>query len=467
MDKKKTDSETIFIIIFSIFKAATHGLDVFNIGLFRDKLAVIFIFFLGLHLCQDLRSHEYFWGVWLCYAVFAFLYLSILGTKKFGTDLKYKLLLKNTSIKNHTGGPPGVISVKKNVDNSISMKLDLMGVDPDVFEQKKNIIESTFGLHYHGLEDCKNPRYKKLLLSSIALPKKYEFSDTLEKLTQPYHVIIGKGMGKIIMEDISSWPHGLIAGSTGSGKSLQMKSIIAQFIHSTMDSNVQIMLCDLKGGVEFSQFKDFKNVKILSEIKEISHALKVVEKEMLKRFNIMREKNIQKIDPEKHGKNFILIAIDEASLLYKRVYRDHSDYKDIEQARESTQKILKLGRAAKISVLFGLQRPSKESIDTEVQENIDARICFKINTIEGSIRMLGHKGGVDLPNIPGRGIWKFGNEEMVFQAPLITNQDIEELKNKANEKMINVKQQLDLTIKNDVKNPTAREIKEKMEDSND
>ena len=61
----------------------------------------------------------------------------------------------------------------------------------------------------------------------------------------------------------------------------------------------------------------------------------------------------------------------------------------IAQARTATQKILKLGRAAKISVLFRLQRPSKESIDTEVQENIDARMCFKINTVEGSIRMLG------------------------------------------------------------------------------
>ena len=44
-------------------------------------------------------------------------------------------------------------------------------------------------------------------------------------------------------------------------------------------------------------------------------------------------------------------------------------------------------------------------------------MCFKVNTPEGSIRMLTNKKGVDLPLIPGRAIWKLGSEEVVFQAP--------------------------------------------------
>ena len=460
MEQKKSDAETILAITFGYFHCIGHGWELFRINTLWDFLAIVANFFLCLYFCQNMSGEEFFWGFFVLYAAFFSCHMFVRGLPRFCRRLKQRNLLEKTTIKDYRGKAPQIKSIKKNIDNSISLNLDLMGTDPELFERKKKIIETTYDLHYHGLEDSKSPRYKSLLLTPVTLPTVFNFEDVLEKISRPYHVITGMGVNKPLITDISSWPHGLIAGSTGSGKSVQMKSIIAQFIHSTMDSNAQIVLCDLKGGVEFSQFKDFKNVKILSEIKEISHALKIIEKEMLKRFDIMREKNIQKIDPEKHKKNFILIAIDEASLLYKRVYRDHSDYKDIEQARESTQKILKLGRAARISVLFGLQRPSKESIDTEVQENIDARICFKINTIEGSIRMLGHKGGVDLPNIPGRGIWKFGNEEMVFQAPLITNQNIEELKNKTNEKAINAKQQLDLTIKNDVKNPTAREIKE-------
>ena len=244
-------------------------------------------------------------------------------------------------------------------------------------------------------------------------------------------MVIGMGIKKPLVTDISSWPHGLIAGSTGSGKSVQLKSIIAQFIHATPNS--QLVLCDLKGGVEFSAFEGIKNVKIYSELSNIVCVLENIVDEMEERFKFMKEKKIQSIDPHKHNKCFIFIVIDESSLLYRKPLRSDDHYDAIAQARTATQKILKLGRAAKISVLFGLQRPSKESIDTEIQENIDARMCFKINTVEGSIRMLGHKNAVDLPPIAGRGIWKLGNTEELYQAPFITNKDIEELKKSQSE----------------------------------
>ena len=320
---------------------------------------------------------------------------------------------------------PNVKSIKTNIDKSISIKLDLQGTDPELFEKKKKIIETTYGLHYHGLKDCENPRFKSLLLTPITIPNIFKFENTIKEI-KPYHVVIGKGVNETIVSDIRSWPHGLIAGSTGSGKSVQLKSIIAQVIYST--PNAKIFLCDLKGGVEFSLFEGIKNVKIFSEISEIVPILENIVTEMEERFVFMRQEKIQSIDPEKHKKPFIFVAVDESSLLYRTTKHRDKQKEVIERGRVATQKILKLGRAARISVLFGLQRPSKESIDTEIQENIDARMCFKVNTIEGSIRMIGNKNGLDLPPIPGRGIWKYGNLEEVYQAPLITHKDIEDLK---------------------------------------
>ena len=334
--------------------------------------------------------------------------------------------LENASVTGTKGYPPKVKDFKKWPDGTLSIDLDIKGIDPETIGGKRRIIESTFDLHYHGLKNTGSPRNKVLWLTSKNMPKIFHFRDAIKEIRSPYHVVIGRGMKGSIVEDITTWPHGLIAGSTGSGKSVQMKSIVSQLIHSS--PKTKIVLCDLKGGVEFSVFDGVGGVQIHSDIGETSLVLREIVNEMDDRFSFMKKQHIQQIVPEKHGKDFIFIAIDEASLLFRRKPKGDGDHYAVERARYSIQKILKLGRAAGISVLFGLQRPSKESLDTEVQENIDARICFKINTVEGSVRMLGHKKGVDLPAVPGRGIWKMGSEETIFQAPYTTNEDIKKLK---------------------------------------
>ena len=366
------------------------------------------------------------------YLVFA-ITLIVIGLGEYCQLICYEQGLKDAGILNTKGRPPGVKSFKKYVDKGLSLYLDAWGINPKVFQEKSKIIESIFNLHFHEIKDTDLPRYKELWLTSKNLPKTFYFKDAIRHIKAPYQVVIGMSAHGRILSDLSEWPHGLIAGSTGSGKSVQMKSIIAQFIYSTKNSNARVILCDLKGGVEFSSFKGIKKVQTYSTIHHISHVLQKVVQDMEDRFKLMKKEGVQKIIPKKHKRDFIFIAIDESSLLYRKAPKDHPDYKSIESARIATQKILKLGRAARISVLFGLQRPSKESIDTEIQENIDARMCLKINTIEGSIRMLGHKKGVELPAIPGRGIWKLGNSEEVFQAPFISNEDINKLKSSSGE----------------------------------
>ncbi|MCY4644087.1 MAG: FtsK/SpoIIIE domain-containing protein, partial [Bacteriovoracales bacterium] len=359
-------------------------------------------------------------------SLFFMLSLAAIGAFKFTHGLRFQHSLRLTGILNSKKLPPRLKSFKRYVDDSISLNLDILGIDPEVFEKKRGIIESTFGLYFHDFKRGRNPRYGQLRLTPKTLPLDYPFEKAVSLIKRPYRAVIGMGMGGPIIESIEDWPHGLIAGSTGSGKSVQMKSIVAQFLHSSPDAAA--ILCDLKGGVEFGIFDGLANVNIHSEIGRIAGVLERVVVKMEERFKLMREKKVQKIDPKLHKCNFIFIVVDEASLLYRRVPKNHPEHLAIEKARSATQKILKLGRAAKISVLFGLQRPSKESIDTEIQENIDARICFKINTVEGSIRMLGHKNAVNLPSVAGRGIWKMGNDERIFQGPLITDSDIRKLK---------------------------------------
>ena len=392
----------------------------------------------------------------------------IFGLYDFNKYLRYEKKLKVCGLSRPNGWPLHIDYLEEYLDGTLAIHLDIWGIDPQEFIKKKGVIESTFGRYFHELRESASPRYKELWLTLRSLPSSFKFDDAIKSITKPYHIVIGQNINGSIISDISQWPHGLIAGSTGSGKSIQMKSIVAQFIHSmglkdknSSSPSAQIILCDLKGGVEFSSFEGIPNVAIYSEIKEITKILKVIRDEMQDRFKLMREKGVQKIIPERDNRDFILIAIDESSLLYRKVLKGEPHYFDIQTARNITQEILKLGRAAKISVLFGLQRPSKESIDTEVQENIDARICLKVNTIEGSVRMLGHKGGVNLPAIPGRGIWKMGMSEELFQAPLITMEDIKKLKSRIKEKIVaesNPKKQRSLAISSQSKVLNQKEI---------
>ena len=442
--KDKSEFEKLHKFLSFFRKSFCLGLRQFKRKLFLFLLFKSTSFFIAYYLFQLFKSSDFYLAyeiehlssffIILIHGLLFSLFLVLQGLPNFLDLENCKKNLKSANILNSMKMPPLVISAKSK-NELYTLRLDIKGLDIDLFKKKKKSLESSFELYLQEIKETKNPRYIDLVFCAEKLPRLIKFSEILNKIKDPYTVIIGRSKSGFIHQCPNLWPHGLVAGSTGGGKSVMLKSIIAQFIHSTNFKNrenpnpsAQIILCDLKGGVEFSPFLGIPNVSVYSNTAEIVSILKKINKEMEERFNVLKKTGNEKIIPEKHQRDPIFLCIDESSLLYNQVRKSHPDYNNILEARFLTQKILKLGRSARISVIFGLQRPSKESIDTEVQENIDVRICFKVNTLEGSIRMLGNKNGLDLPAIPGRGIWKWGGEEGEIQTPFITKKDIEGLK---------------------------------------
>ena len=367
-----------------------------------------------------------------CFVISSVIYL---GLRKERSEIVEERL-RRSGITDEEDRPPKVQNIERVSENLFKASLDITGIDKEDFKKKKNIIESNFNKYLTDVRDGESPSFVDLYFSNVRLPREYRFSNALSKIDRAFQCVIGKDHQGEVISSIDSWPHGLIAGSTGSGKSTQMKSIISQFIHSTNFTDekgdklsAQVILCDLKKGVEFYQFEGIPSVSAYSELSEIVGILKTIVKEMNDRYVLARKKKREYTDLKEDKKDFIFLVIDEVSLLFAPVRKGDPEYDMRLEARKLMRDILKLGRASKISVLCGLQRPTKESIDVEVQENIDARICFKINTPEGSIRMLGNKNAIDLPEVSGRGIWKMGSTETEIQAPFITKSDIEKLKN--------------------------------------
>jgi len=67
---------------------------------------------------------------------------------------------------------------------------------------------------------------------------------------------------------------------------------------------------------------------------------------------------------------------------------------------------------------------TKETIDTKLQENVSGKMCFKMNTLQGSLQVLGRGDAMELPQIPGRGLWQLGTKMYEVQTPYISSKDI-------------------------------------------
>ena len=240
----------------------------------------------------------------------------------------------------------------------------------------------------------------------------------------PKGSIVGVSDYGLRVQSIKDLPHALIAGSTGGGKSVFLKQMLLGLLKST--PKLQMYLIDLKGGLELVDFDPLSNVRIVKTEKEAVLLLKKVNQEMKDRFAFLEKNRLKTINPERDKKDRIVVAIDESSVLYTKSSGDEMQSKLVSEARFLTDEIAKLSRAAGIHLILATQKVSKETVDTKVQENMSGKVCFRMNTIQGSVAILGSKLAHELPQHPGRGIWNLGNEMMEIQAPYLSEKELED-----------------------------------------
>jgi DNA segregation ATPase FtsK/SpoIIIE-like protein len=138
---------------------------------------------------------------------------------------------------------------------------------------------------------------------------------------------------------------------------------------------------------------------------------------MKSRFDYLEKSNRKQIIPEEDKKDRIVVAVDEASVLYMNRSKHDPDYQGSLDARRLADSISKLSRAAAIHLLIATQKLDRQVIPTSVSENISGRMAFRANSLQGSMIVLGSKDACELPEIPGRGIWSYGTKKMIIQSP--------------------------------------------------
>jgi len=346
----------------------------------------------------------------------------ILGLKDFKLIQSFQLKLNRIGLMGSEGSFFNVVAVNKIDDYKTTVIIKSVGIGLEKYQLKKSDIESSFAEEVDSIVNGSNPQIVILYLTKKKLPTLVEYGALDGNLIVPHSFIVGESMKGVMTRTLESLPHLLIAGTTGGGKSVFFKQTLLSLLKTT--PHLQLYLLDLKRGVEMKDFGELPNVRIAKTEEEACKMLKKIKDEMDRRFEYLEKAGHKEIITQRDGFDKIVVGIDEASVLYSKVKSNATKAHLINAAREYTDELAKLARAAGIHLILATQKVSKETIDTKVQENIGGRVCFRMNTMVNSVTVLGNKKAFELPDIKGRAIWASGNDFIELQCPFISDDEL-------------------------------------------
>lgn len=383
-------------------------------------------YFLKAELAELIYLHiPRWWQVGILFFTPFLLNLFGIGIFEWIRIVKYQKGIDHLGLKTSTGLVPKVKSVIEMDNNQKKILVQAIGIDVAELRSKKGSLESSFNAI---VQDVRVAPYNKQLVEIIVAEKELatliRFEEVADRLKKPYTCLIGESFDQFIVADFCEIHHMLVAGATGGGKSYFFKQLLVSLLKCS--DHIQLYLIDLKRGVEMRPFGSLNNVKVAKENIDAIILLEAVVKEMDRRFKLLEDNKVQEIDPKRDKLDRIFVGIDEASELFI-VSKTSKEAKDnANRARELTDKIAKLGRAAGIHLILATQKVVKETIDTNVQTNINARVIFRVNTIASSMTVLGNKKAAELPQIKGRAIWSVGSQDIVVQVPRLDADEMNE-----------------------------------------
>jgi len=242
-------------------------------------------------------------------------------------------------------------------------------------------------------------------------------SETFHKAKSRLTLSMGKDInGRIVTADFSSMPHVLIAGSTGSGKSVAINAMIMSLLYRTTPSQVRLILVDPKR-VELGMYEGIPHLftPIITEVKLAANALRNAVREMERRLKLLASRSVRNIDQynklfEGSMPSLFDDAEDEEPLPYIVIIIDElADLMMLDRSNveESITRLAQMARAVGIHLILATQRPSVDVITGLIKANIPTRISFRLATKVDSRTILDTNGAESL----------LGRGDMLFLPP--------------------------------------------------
>ncbi len=239
-------------------------------------------------------------------------------------------------------------------------------------------------------------------------------------------IALGKSIsGMPIVGDLTSMPHLLIAGTTGSGKSVCINTIIVSLLYKLSPELCKFILIDPKM-LELSTYEGIPHLltPVITDAKKATSALSWTVKEMNSRYKLMSKVGVRNIDgynaKHKFKMPYIVVVVDEMSDLMLVAGKEIENY---------IQKLSQMARAAGIHIIMATQRPSVDVITGTIKANFPTRISFQVSSKIDSRTILGEQGAEQLL---GKGDMLFmssANRIVRIHGPYVSEQEIEKITN--------------------------------------
>jgi len=239
-------------------------------------------------------------------------------------------------------------------------------------------------------------------------------------------ISLGKSISGIpLVGDLVAMPHLLIAGTTGSGKSVCINTIIVSLLYKLTPDLCKFILIDPKM-LELSAYEGIPHLltPVITDSKKAASALGWTVREMNSRYKLMSKEGVRNIDgynaKHKYKMPYIVVVVDEMSDLMLVAGKEIENY---------IQKLSQMARAAGIHIIMATQRPSVDVITGTIKANFPTRISFRVSSKIDSRTILGEQGSEQL----------LGNGDMLFMSsanrivrihgPYVSEKEIEKITN--------------------------------------
>ena len=239
-------------------------------------------------------------------------------------------------------------------------------------------------------------------------------------------ISLGKNISGVpVVGDLASMPHLLIAGTTGSGKSVCINTIILSLLYKHPPDKCKFILIDPKM-LELSTYEGIPHLlcPVITEAKKAASVLGWVVKEMGNRYRLMTKEGVRNIDSynAKHtlAMPYIVVVVDEMSDLMLVAGKEIENY---------IQKLSQMARAAGIHIIMATQRPSVDVITGTIKANFPTRISFQVTSKIDSRTILGEQGAEQLLGKGDMLYMSSANRIVRIHAPFVSDNEIEKVNN--------------------------------------
>ena len=265
-----------------------------------------------------------------------------------------------------------------------------------------------------------NSSRENVFLSEIISSK--EFKKKEFKLP----IALGKSIsGSPIVGELTSMPHLLVAGTTGSGKSVCINTIILSLLYKHSPDKCKFILIDPKM-LELSTYEGIPHLlcPVITEPKRAASVLGWVVKEMENRYRLMTKEGVRNIDGYNQKHNlpmpYIVVIVDEMSDLMLVAGKEIENY---------IQKLSQMARAAGIHIIMATQRPSVDVITGTIKANFPTRISFQVTSKIDSRTILGEQGAEQLLGKGDMLYMTSANRIIRIHGPFVSEKEIEKVNN--------------------------------------